>query len=67
MCDNGCLFGWGAYKRDVIVGIKMGAYVFSVGDNVIVVIKMGAYFLWVTIIPSLLYTRKLNDLQGVIT
>ena len=34
----------GAYKRDVVVVIKMGAY-----------IQEGAYFVWVPIIPILRY------------
>ena len=35
----GCLFCMGAYKRDVIAIIKMGAFI------------NGPYFLWVPIIP----------------
>ena len=48
---NRCLFMWGAYfcvsayKRDVVVVIKMGAYLYS----------WGAYFVWVLIIPILWY------------
>ena len=52
MCGNRCLFMWGAYfcmrvyKRDVLVVIKMCAYMH------------GAYFLWVLIILILQYLVK---------
>ena len=39
--DVECLYLYGAYKRDVVAVIKMGAYIH------------GAYFLWVPIIPIL--------------
>ena len=41
----GAYFCMGAYKRGVVVVIKMGAYVYS----------WGAYFVWVLIIPILRY------------
>ena len=50
MCANGCLFMLGmhfAYKRDVVVVIKVGAYIHGV------LISMGAYYRFYSILFKL--------------
>ena len=43
----GAYFCMGAYKRNVVAEIKMGAYIHG-----------GAYFVWVLIIPILRYLQR---------